>query len=471
MKIEEFKKLKVGDKVQIVKDYDRSFMGCIRDGWNVDGKMDKWLGKVMTIRKLESGSFGGAYVRMEEDKNEHMGYGWMWSSNMIENKVEAHKETIIVIKTDGKTVTAYRGKEKGVAKCSPEDEFDLYTGASLAIDRLFGEDKKHHSYSFPMKGTLNVEFDDDKMSGSIKFDAPAAEASMEEKKIDIPAEKLMKRKETKPCVFVELTDDCEITPVKHMTREEADTLKPGDKVQIVSTKPIYEYTWCSEQDKYLGKVVTIKERCKIHDELYFIEEDQDEHIGLFGKGHLWDYEHFEKKVEDVPKEKTKPEVKEVKREAKKGDWIKIVKPSFTEECYSKGDILKVYKRSRKHNGVYCETKKKVNKYSGINNDKGNVIIVDTEYVVLEGYEPTKEETKPEVKEVKRPAKVGEWVKIIYPIIIDGLYEKGDILKCCHEYPEDRYTGIDVDLISYPGKTFHVYHDEYVVLENYQPEEK
>ena len=265
MKIEEFKKLKVGDKVQIVKDYDRSFMGCIRDGWNVDGKMDKWLGKVMTIRKLESGSFGGAYVRMEEDKNEHMGYGWMWSSNMIENKVEAHKETIIVIKTDGKTVTAYRGKEKGVAKCSPEDEFDLYTGASLAIDRLFGEDKKHHSYSFPMKGTLNVEFDDDKMSGSIKFDAPAAEASMEEKKIDIPAEKLMKRKETKPCVFVELTDDCEITPVKHMTREEADTLKPGDKVQIVSTKPIYEYTWCSEQDKYLGKVVTIKERCKIHD--------------------------------------------------------------------------------------------------------------------------------------------------------------------------------------------------------------
>ena len=48
----------------------------------------------------------------------------------------------ICIKTDGNTVTAYMGDKKGIAKCSPEDTFDLYTGAKLAIDRLFDKEKQ-----------------------------------------------------------------------------------------------------------------------------------------------------------------------------------------------------------------------------------------------------------------------------------------------------------------------------------------
>lgn len=45
---------------------------------------------------------------------------------------------VITITSDGKTVIAEMGDRKGVAKCSPEDEFSLKTGAKLAIDRLFG---------------------------------------------------------------------------------------------------------------------------------------------------------------------------------------------------------------------------------------------------------------------------------------------------------------------------------------------
>lgn len=58
---------------------------------------------------------------------------------IVEYKPEQKQQTI-VIKTDGNTVTAYMGDKRGVAKCNPADAFDLYTGAKLALDRLFGND-------------------------------------------------------------------------------------------------------------------------------------------------------------------------------------------------------------------------------------------------------------------------------------------------------------------------------------------
>ena len=43
----------------------------------------------------------------------------------------------ITITRYGNTVVAKYGKKVGVAKCSPEDEFDFETGAKLAFERLF----------------------------------------------------------------------------------------------------------------------------------------------------------------------------------------------------------------------------------------------------------------------------------------------------------------------------------------------
>ena len=61
-------------------------------------------------------------------------------SNACLTKIKPQKQTI-VIKREDDTVTAYMGKHKAVAKCSPDDEFDLYKGAVLAITRLLVEGK------------------------------------------------------------------------------------------------------------------------------------------------------------------------------------------------------------------------------------------------------------------------------------------------------------------------------------------
>ena len=60
--------LHVGDQVVIV---DHWIDGCRQ---NSDGEMDKWLGQVMTIRKIYDDC-----VKMEEDIHEGIfGDGWHW---------------------------------------------------------------------------------------------------------------------------------------------------------------------------------------------------------------------------------------------------------------------------------------------------------------------------------------------------------------------------------------------------------
>lgn len=124
-------KYKVGDRVRIVKK------------WNKDtcqstfGGMDKWLGKVMTI-KTATKSIDGCY-QMEEDPT------WYWNNACIDGLV---KDTLkIVITTDGTETLArlYDGKKvikSASAKCSPSDKFDFNTGVKIAVDRLIGEEKK-----------------------------------------------------------------------------------------------------------------------------------------------------------------------------------------------------------------------------------------------------------------------------------------------------------------------------------------
>lgn len=60
--------LKVGQKVRI-KTYNRRPVY-----WNSSGKMDKYMGKVVTVRAIE-----GDKVKIKEDKNENGKNGWLWS--------------------------------------------------------------------------------------------------------------------------------------------------------------------------------------------------------------------------------------------------------------------------------------------------------------------------------------------------------------------------------------------------------
>lgn len=133
-------KYKVGDKVRIKTEESTLKV------WNT--LMNKWLGKVMTIRKATK-----SFYRMFEDNGEFLGDGWVWYPEMIESLVDEHK---LVITTDGKNTTAklYDGKrllDTAVAVCSPEDEFNFKTGAEIAFKRLFKEEKKESPAYFTGK--------------------------------------------------------------------------------------------------------------------------------------------------------------------------------------------------------------------------------------------------------------------------------------------------------------------------------
>lgn len=49
-------------------------------------------------------------------------------------------EKIVITHTDN-IVTATLGDKVAVSRCHPEDKFDLYTGAKIALDRLFGKEQ------------------------------------------------------------------------------------------------------------------------------------------------------------------------------------------------------------------------------------------------------------------------------------------------------------------------------------------
>ena len=149
--------------------------------------------------------------------------------------------------------------------------------------------------------------------------------------------------------------------------------------------------------------------------------------------------------------------KEVKRSAKVGEYIKIVKEwhsSASRGKYTNGDIGLVTML----NGVAI--KATINGYD-------DVPVGRWEYVVLENYIP-------EVKEVKRPAKAGEYIKIIKPLYTFN--QVGDILKVDHIRCNG---GVYVRVEDHPrdaskptwwtdSDSWYYGPDKYVVLENYRP---
>lgn len=119
----EFEKLKPGDKVRIVR--ERVV------GMNYMGEMDKWLGKVMTVRER-----AGNVIRMVEDRHEWAG-GWFWDEDMIECKISEAENTIRILTRKEKTI-AKCGKKVGIARRSTADEYDEAKGAIIAVARLYG---------------------------------------------------------------------------------------------------------------------------------------------------------------------------------------------------------------------------------------------------------------------------------------------------------------------------------------------
>lgn len=134
-------KYKVGDKVRVRKD----LVVGKEYGDNVFiADMKKYSGKIMTVGGI---TVTGDYT-FKEDANI-----WYWSDEMLEDR---DKIEIIV---DGNKTIAKKDGKVGIAKCSPEDKFDIFTGAKLAIDRLekkctpYGWLKEGVTYCYPCVGS------------------------------------------------------------------------------------------------------------------------------------------------------------------------------------------------------------------------------------------------------------------------------------------------------------------------------
>lgn len=133
-------KYKVGDKVRIVSERTA-------DHWNP--QMDKWLGRVMTIRSDEVDCITRKHFgyRMEEDQSDRIS-GWYWWDDMIAGLANPDRSSLIVeIQFDGNTTRATlkrdgREVKSAEARCSQEDTFDRGEGAKVAVNRLFAKKQK-----------------------------------------------------------------------------------------------------------------------------------------------------------------------------------------------------------------------------------------------------------------------------------------------------------------------------------------
>lgn len=123
-------KYKVGEKVRVL---DGSEAQHYTAGW-VDS-MNPYVGKTLEVMCQEA-DFGSPVYKLVG--------GGAWSYD--EKYLAPANSDRIVIYTDKKDPSKVIAKDistgkTGVAKCSPEDIFDFYTGAKLAMERLLGVEK------------------------------------------------------------------------------------------------------------------------------------------------------------------------------------------------------------------------------------------------------------------------------------------------------------------------------------------
>lgn len=116
-------KFKIGDRVRIL---NGAVIPNYTHGWGYT--MSKHIGKITTvIDKIDFGDKIG--YRLKEDN----GY-FTWDERGL---APVKPETIVIYRKDNEVIALDKTTgEKGVARCSPKDEFNFMTGAKLAFERL-----------------------------------------------------------------------------------------------------------------------------------------------------------------------------------------------------------------------------------------------------------------------------------------------------------------------------------------------
>lgn len=124
--------IKVGDKVKIKYDTAGSTLigkiGTVVSiipwkSYPVIVKFDNAItSKFLSTSPFEKNTRQFSYSEIEKVTNQ---------SSVYDLKVIVNNDAVIAILKDGNTT------KKGVAKCHPEDEFDMHTGLQIALSRLF----------------------------------------------------------------------------------------------------------------------------------------------------------------------------------------------------------------------------------------------------------------------------------------------------------------------------------------------
>lgn len=123
-------KYKIGEKVRVL---DGSKAQDYTAGWVVS--MNPYVGKTLEVMCQEADFASPVYKLVD-------GGGWSYDEKYLA-PVSPDRIVVYIDKKDPSKVVAKdisTGKT-GVAKCSPEDIFDFYTGAKLAMERLLGVEK------------------------------------------------------------------------------------------------------------------------------------------------------------------------------------------------------------------------------------------------------------------------------------------------------------------------------------------
>ena len=110
----------------------------------------RWRGGMLPLDSFATGSYlDGHQIEC--------GFGAKRYKNLTHSTAGCHKnegwkivpfsefereKTIGVIKRNGNTITVHMGDLHGTAKCSPDDQFDLYNGCELALRRALGAERK-----------------------------------------------------------------------------------------------------------------------------------------------------------------------------------------------------------------------------------------------------------------------------------------------------------------------------------------
>lgn len=111
---------KKGDKVRVKRFKKRP------KGWNPYGKMDYLMGKIVELCHADD-----TYVHVK--RRDGIGI-WQLKIDEVE---PVKNECVVMYRKDNQVIALDKVTgEKAIAKCSPEDEFDFYTGCKIAFDRL-----------------------------------------------------------------------------------------------------------------------------------------------------------------------------------------------------------------------------------------------------------------------------------------------------------------------------------------------